>query len=126
MKNTNQPSTAKSPRRPVRSGVNYRSKDGAVEILTKVGTARRRPQHGYPIVCIRLRPKAGTRIQSLPDGEGMEILLSHVEVAEHLKALNAADPKARYRLEPIPEKPASRKDKWNRINQKHHQSRRQP
>ena len=104
-------------RRPVRDCVNYRSADGAVEIITKVTTARRYPQHGYPIVCIRLRPKNGTRIQKLDDTDGVEILFSHLEVIQHLMALNAADDKSKYTWVPIPEKPAERKAYWDKVNQ---------
>lgn len=96
--------------------VNYRSVDGAVTILTKASTARRHPQHGYKIVCIRLRPKKGTRIQKLQGSEELEILLTHKEVVQHLSALNAADPKSKYTWLDIPEKPAERKAYWDRVN----------
>jgi hypothetical protein len=104
-------------RLPIGDHVNYRSSDGAVEILTKVSSARRFPQHSYPIVCIRLHPKKGTRIQQLEDSEGLEILLSHVEVVQHLSALNAADPKANYAWTDVPEKPAARKAYWDKVIQ---------
>ncbi len=97
--------------------VNYRSLDGAVEIITKVTTANRYPQHNYPIVCIRFRPKAGTRIQRIPGSDAVEILLSHIEVIQHLKALNLADAKSNYTWREIPEKPAERKAFWDKINQ---------
>ena len=99
-----------------RDVVNYRSADGAVEIVTKASTARRHPQHGYKIVCIRLRPKKGTRIQKLQGSEELEILLTHKEVVQHLSALNAADPKSKYTWLDIPEKPAERKAYWDRVN----------
>ena len=99
-----------------RDVVNYRSADGAVEIVTKASTARRHPQHGYRIVCIRLRPKKGTRIQKLQGSEELEILLTHKEVVQHLLALNAADPKSKYTWLDIPEKPAERKAYWDRVN----------
>jgi len=96
--------------------VNFRSNDGAVEIVTKVTTAHRYPPHNYPIVCIRLRPKDGTRIQKLDDSGAVEILLSHLEVINHLKALNLADAKSRYTWREIPEKPAERKAYWDKVN----------
>lgn len=88
-----------------------------MEIITKVTTARRYPQHNYPIVCIRLRPKNGTRIQKMGDADGLEILFSHLEVIQHLMALNAADDKSKYTWVPIPEKPAERKAYWDKVNQ---------
>jgi hypothetical protein len=97
--------------------VNYRSMDGAVEIITKVTTANRYPKHNYPIVCIRFRPQNGTRIQKIPGSDDVEILLSHIEVIQHLKALNLADPKSNYTWREIPEKPAERKAFWNQKNQ---------
>lgn len=103
--------------------VNYRSPDGAVEVLTKVTTAHRFPPHSYPIVCIRLRPQAGTRIQKLEDAEGLEVLLSHKEVVQHLMALNAADNKSRYTWQDVPEKPAERKAYWDRVNQERQRNR---
>ena len=96
--------------------VNYRSVDGAVTILTKASTARRHPQHDYQIVCIRLRPQKGTRIQKVEGSEELEILLTHNEVAQHLKALNSADPKSKYTWLEIPEKPADRKAYWDQVN----------
>jgi hypothetical protein len=103
--------------------VNYRSPDGAVEVLTKVTTAHRFPPHGYPIVCIRLHPQAGTRIQKLEDAEGLEVLLSHKEVVQHLKALNAADGKSRYTWVEVPEKPAERKAYWEKVNRERQRKR---
>ena len=97
--------------------VNYRSNDGAVEIVTKVTTANRYPKHNYPIVCMRFRPKDGTRVQRIPGSDDVEILLSHVEVIQHLKALNLADAKSNYTWLEIPEKPAERKAFWDKVNQ---------
>ena len=98
---------------------NYASEDGLVEIITTRG--RKFPQHSYEVVVLRLRPKPGTRILQLADGSGgVEILLTHVEVAEHLRALNAADGKAQYRWQDIPEKPRARRDFWQRINAQRH------
>jgi hypothetical protein len=71
-----------------------------------------------PIVCIRLRPQKGTRIQKLEDAEGLEVLLPHKEVIQHLMALNAADNNSRYTWEDVPEKPAERKAYWDKINQR--------
>lgn len=107
-----------NPRKPTTCDhVNYRSKDGAVEVVTKVTTANRFPPHAYPIVCIRFRPQKGTRIQKLEDAEGLEVLLSHKEVIQHLMALNAADKKSRYTWLEVPEKPAERKAYWDKFNQ---------
>jgi hypothetical protein len=98
--------------------VNYQSEDGLVEIHTKVEGAWRFPKHAYPVVCLRLRPSPGTRIQTIPDGSGgLDVLLRHQEVAEHILALNAADPKGGYQMKPVPEKPRERKQHWDRINQ---------
>ena len=101
--------------------VNYRSADGAVEIVTKVTTARRYPPHNYPIVCIKLRPKSGTRIQKLGDADGVEICLSHIETIQHLMALNAADMKSKYTWQEVPEKPADRKAYWDKVNRERRQ-----
>jgi hypothetical protein len=103
--------------------VNYRSDDGAVEIITKVTTAKRYPKHSYPIVCMRFQPKEGTRIQKIPGSDALEILLSHVEVIQHLKALNSADAKSNYTWREIPEKPAERKAFWKQKNQKRRENR---
>ncbi len=103
--------------------VNYRSLDGAVEIITKVTSANRYPKHSYPIVCMRFRPKDGTRIQKIPGSDAIEILLSHVEVIQHLKALNVADAKSRYTWLEIPEKPAERKAYWDKINRERQEGR---
>lgn len=68
------------------------------------------PQHGYPVGCLKLQPREGTRIQQLPDGSGgLDVLLPHVEVAAFLKSLNRADKKTNYRWEPVAPKPAARK-----------------
>jgi hypothetical protein len=81
-----------------------------VQVVTKIGSARRFPQHGYPVVCLKLQPREGTRIQQLPYGSGgLDVLLTHVEVAQFPKSLNRADKKANYRWEPVAEKPAARK-----------------
>jgi hypothetical protein len=98
--------------------VNYKSEDGLVEVLTKVESAKRYPRHGYPVVCLRLRPKKGTRIQLLDDGSGgVEVLFRHIEIAEHLQAINTADPKSNYQGPTVPGKPDERKAKWDAINQ---------
>jgi hypothetical protein len=97
--------------------VNFQSDDGLVEVVTKVDQARRDPAHKYPIVCLRLRPEPGTRVQAIGDGsDGLDVLLRHSEIAAHLTAVNEADPKANYQFEPIPEKAATRKAYWDRIN----------
>lgn len=107
----------KTKRKTISDRINYRSPDGAVTILTKVSTAKRWPRHNYPVVCMQLRPSIGTRVQQLEDGSGgLDVLFSHVEVAEHIKALNDADPKVAYRVPHIPEKPRHRKEKWDGIN----------
>ncbi len=96
----------------------YRSKDGQFEVVIKTCGAWRKPAHNYPVVCLRLRPKCATRIQKLRDGtEGLDVLLTHLEVAEHLTALNYADPKGVYTFKEIPEKTAERKARWAAINQ---------
>jgi len=97
---------------------NYVSPDGLVEIVTKTSTARRYPPHSYPVVCLRFKPRPGTRIQK--HGDGCEVLLTHLEVVRHLAALNQADAKAAYRWKFVPEKPAARKAHWDKINQQHH------
>jgi hypothetical protein len=51
------------------------------------------------------------------DADGLEILFSHLEVIQHLMALNAADDKSKYTWVPIPEKPAERKAYWDKVNQ---------
>lgn len=104
--------------------LNYKSKDGRVTIITKVATARRWPQHDYPVVCLELRPGPGTRVQELKDGsKGIDVLLTHEEVAQHIQALNAADPKAGYRVPHVPAKPMHRKEHWDEINRKRRRNR---
>lgn len=102
--------------------VNFASNDGLVEVVTTAG--KKYPQHDYKVVVLRLRPEPGTRVLRLDDGSsGVEVLLTHVEVVRHLQALNAADPKGGYTWRDIPEKPASRKEFWKRINSaRHHRS----
>ncbi len=79
------------------SEVVYRSNDGQFEVVIKTYGVWRKPAHNYPVVCLRLRPKCATRIQKLRDGtEGLDVLLTHREVAEFLTRLNQADPKSAY------------------------------
>ena len=101
--------------------VNYRSRDGAVTIITKVATAKRWPQHAYPVVCLQFRPKPGTRVQRMDDGAGIDVLLTHQEVEQHILALKAADPKAGYRTPKVPSKPEERKKRWDDINRRRHE-----
>ena len=104
--------------------VNFTSSDGLVEVVTKVETARRNPPHNYPIVCLRLRPKNGERIQAIGDGSGgLDVLLRHPEISGFLTALNQADAKARYMWREIPEKEAARKAYWDKKNQERWQNR---
>lgn len=111
---------------PSEDNVNYRSADGLVTIVTKVASAKRWPQHDYPVVCLQLRPKKGTRVQELGDGsQGIDVLLNHEEVARHIRALNQADPKSGYRVPHIAMKSPDRKAKWDEINQKRRNNRRQ-
>ena len=101
----------------VTDALNYRSTDGAVEIHTKVTTAHRYPPHHYPVVCLQLRPKRGSRVQLLDDGSGgLDVLLTHAEVAAHIKALQIADPKHGYQVPDIKPKPEERKRRWDEIN----------
>jgi len=103
--------------KPAVEGMNYQSEDGLVEVITKVESANRYPRHNYPVVCLRLRPRPGTRIQALTDGSGgLEVLLRHTELAAHVEAVNRADPKCGYQVPVIPEKPAGRKERWDAIN----------
>ncbi len=103
--------------------VNYRSPDGLVTIVTKVASAKRWPQHDYPIVCLQLRPQQGSRVQEIEGGSGaLDVLLNHEEVARHIRALSEADPKAGYRVPHIPLKSADRKARWDAINRKRRQN----
>jgi hypothetical protein len=121
---SNTEGNAPSNRRDDEEQINYRSPDGLFEIVTKTHSARRYPPHKYPVVCLRLRPQRGSRIQRLDDEDGLDVLLSHKEISEHLKFLNAVDPKAAYQWEEIPEKSAERKAQWARFNaQRRNQSR---
>ena len=96
--------------------VKFRSSDGLVEVIVKgAGQARKFPDHAYKVVCLRLHPKPGTRIQRI-DGGGLEALFTHREVGALLSALNAVDGKAQYKWNEVPEKPAARKTFWARIN----------
>lgn len=94
--------------------LHYRSDDGLVEVIVKRQTARRFPQHDYPVVCLRLRGKRATRI--LPESDGVEALLTHREICAFLRALNSADGKAQYSWRDIAEKSACRKEFWRRVN----------
>ena len=97
--------------------INFRSQDGLVEIVTKKATARRYPPHEYPVVCLHLKPRAGTRVQLLFNADGsVDCMLTHEEMIALCRALNAADPKAGYRWNNIPAKCAARKAYWDRIN----------
>ncbi len=116
--NTNQPQQGSPQGDPHGADqVTYKSSDGQFEVVIKTAEAWRDPKHGYPIVCLRLRPKPGTRIQDLRDGTvGLDVLLTHKEVAAHLSALNQADPKGGYKFNEVPEKDAARKARWRGIN----------
>lgn len=97
-------------------GVKFRSPDGLVEVVEKgAGKAKRYPDHAYKVVCLRLYPQVGTRVQKIED-DGLDVLLTHVEVAALLTALNAVNGKAQYKWTEIPEKPASRKAFWATVN----------
>ena len=96
--------------------VKFRSSDRLVDVVVKgVGEAKRYPDHTYQVVCLRLFPQAGTRIQQI-EGGGLDVLFTHVEVAALLSALNSVDGKAQYQWTQVPEKPAARKAFWARIN----------
>ena len=105
-----------NPNRPLDERVIYRSADGQVEIVAKSQGARRFPRHDYQVICLHLRPRKGTRIQQLEESDGLDVLLTHREIAAQLAALNEVDPKAEYRWRDIPEKSASRKARWDAIN----------
>jgi len=103
---------------PTKDQVNFTSDDGLVQVVTKVDGAWRNPPHDYPIVCLRLRPKTGQRVQFIKDGSGgLDVLLRHPEIAGFLTALNVADPKSCYRIPNIPAKPSNRKAYWDKISQ---------
>ena len=85
----------------------YRSEDGLVEVITKTATAKRFPAHDYPVVCLRFTPQAGTRVQK--HGDGVEVVMTHREVARHLAALNRADAKGNYRWNNVAPKCPHRK-----------------
>lgn len=106
-------------RHPATDRVNYRSSDGLVEVRTKVSKAKRFPQRGYPVVCLHLRPKPGSRVQLLTDGSaGIDVLFNHRELTEMLAALNQADPKSQYTWREIPGKPVERKAYWDSLNRR--------
>ena len=96
--------------------VKFRSSDGLVEVIVKgAGQARKFPDHAYKVVCLRLHPKPGTRIQRI-DGGGLDVLFTHREVGALLSEMNAVDGKAQYKWNEVPEKPAARKAFWAQIN----------
>lgn len=104
--------------------LNYRSADALVEIRTKVSSAKRFPQHNYPVVCLHLRPQRGCRVQPLADGSGgCDVLFNHAELIELLAALNAADAKCKYTWQEIPKKPVERKAYWDQVNQRRRKQR---
>ena len=92
----------------------YRSEDGLVEVITKTATAKRFPAHDYPVVCLRFKPQAGTRVQK--HGDGVEVVMTHQEVARHLAALNRADSKGNYRWNNVAPKCPHRKAHWDQVN----------
>ena len=96
----------------------YRSTDGLVEVLTKTATAKRFPAHDYPVVCLRFKPQAGTRVQKM--GDGVEVVMTHQEVARHLAALNRADAKGNYRWNNVAPKCPHRKAHWDQLNREHY------
>jgi hypothetical protein len=96
--------------------VKFRSSDRLVEVVVKgAGGAKRYPDHTYQVVCLRLFPQAGTRIQEI-EGGGLDVLFTHVEVAALLSALNSVDGKAQYKWTQVPEKPVARKAFWAQVN----------
>ena len=97
----------------------YRSEDGLVEVITKTATAKRFPAHDYPVVCLRFKPQAGTRVQKM--GDGVEVVMTHQEVARHLAALNRADAKGNYRWNNVAPKYPHRKAHWDQVNRERNQ-----
>lgn len=96
----------------------YISEDGLVEIRIKSQTAKRYPQHNYPIVCLLLRPLAHSRVQKRSDGqEGLDVLLTHEELRMLNDAVAKADPHYDSMLAgKTKKKDPARKEKWDRIN----------
>jgi hypothetical protein len=98
----------------------FQSKDGLVSIAIKIGTAKRSPQHNYPICVLRLIPQKATRVQSLEGEEGgVEYLAPFDELKKWLEVIALADSKFSFTLAKAAQpKPAERKEYWRRKNER--------
>ena len=90
----------------------YISQDGQVEVITKTATAR--PMTSPSCAAIQtagghLRPK---------HGDGVEVVMTHLEVTWHLAALNRADAKGKYRWNNVAAKCATAQGALDKLNQK--------
>jgi hypothetical protein len=107
------------PHRPkITEGTYFRSQDGLVSVGVKIASAKRYPQHDYPICVLRLIPRKATRVQSLegPEG-GVEYLAPFDELRKWLETIALADDKFTFTLNKAAQpKPQERKEEWRRRN----------
>lgn len=101
-------------------GTVYQSKDGLVEVQIKTSTARRWPQHNYPIVCLVLKAARATRVQTAEDGR-IDVLLNNEEIGAFFEALKRCDPNFDVTMKSPPKnKCRLRKRKWDDLNRRRH------
>jgi hypothetical protein len=103
----------------ISEGIYYQSPDRLVSIALKIASAKRYPQHDYPICVLRLIPQKATRVQSLDDHEGgVEYLAPFDEIKKWLEVISLADEKFSFTLSKTAKpKPPERKEYWRQKNQ---------
>lgn len=98
----------------------YRSQDGLVEVKIKTASARRWPQHNYPVVCLLLKPARATRVQTASDGR-LDVLLNNEEIRSFIEALKQCDPSFDATMKAPPmNKCQLRKRRWDDFNRRRH------
>lgn len=96
----------------------YLSPDGLVEVVIKTNTAKRWPQHTYPVVCLLLKAEATTRVQVASDGR-YDVMLTSREIHALFHALRKCDPKFGQTINgPAVDKCPFRKKRWDAINRR--------
>lgn len=94
----------------------YQSEDGLVEVRIKTNSARRWPQHGYPVACLIFKAAKATRVQLAPDGR-IDVMLNNREIKAFFDALKYCDPAFDQTVKgPAQNKCPLRKKKWEVIN----------
>jgi hypothetical protein len=73
-------------------------------------------QGPYPLVCLDVLPRPGTRIRMLKNGR-VDLCLEHAAHVALVKALNEADKDVKYGVPShVPQKPKARKEYYDRLN----------